>query len=230
MRRYTLISVHPDFVHAYRRFGVLRAAEDKGLAQVDALHLRDFAVDRHGSVDDRPYGGGDGMVMRPEPLAAALAAAQGHGERPVVLLTSPQGQRWDQAAAELYARSERPLVIVCGRFGGLDQRFIDRYVDAEWSLGDYVLAGGELPALAMVESILRLVPGVLGDNESAARDSFGAGFDGALEHPLYTRPPVWEGLAVPEVLLSGDHRKIEAWKREQSAHVTARKRPDLRQK
>ena len=132
MRRYTLITVHPDIVQAYRRFGVLRAAEEKNLAHVEALHLRDFAVDRHGSVDDRPYGGGDGMVLRPEPLAAALAAASCDAERPLILLTSPQGRRWDQAAAEHYAAIQQPLVIVCGRFGGIDQRFIDRYVDAEW--------------------------------------------------------------------------------------------------
>lgn len=228
MRRYTLITVHPDFVHAYRRFGVLRAAEEKGLARVEALHLRDYAVDRHGSVDDHPYGGGDGMVLRPEPLAAAVAAARGDdGEAPLVWLTSPQGKRWTQRDAERHAALERPVLIVCGRFGGVDQRFVDRLVDEEWSLGDYVLAGGELPGLAMVESMLRLVPGVLGDRESAEKDSFGASFGGGLEHPLYTRPPVWEGMGVPEVLMSGDHKKIEAWKREQALVVTRRKRPDL---
>lgn len=228
MRHYTIITIHPDFVNAYRRFGVLRAAEDKGLASISALHLRDYAVDRHASVDDRPYGGGDGMVLRPEPLAAALeAAARQCTGRARVLLTSPQGQRWSQKAAAQFAQSEQPVVIICGRFGGVDQRLIDRHVDEEWSLGDFVLAGGELPALAMLESILRLLPGVLGDQESAVRDSFGDVFAGGLEHPLYTRPPIWEGLAVPEVLLSGDHRRIEEWKREQAQSMTRRKRPDL---
>lgn len=228
MRQFSLITIHPDFVDAYRRFGVLRSAEEQGLARVRAVHLRDFAVDRHASVDDRPYGGGDGMVLRPEPLAAAIQAAAAESSvKPRVLLTSPQGRAWDQSAALQLAGSEQPLVIICGRFGGVDQRLIDRYVDEEWSLGDFVLAGGELPALAMVESILRLIPGVLGDRESAARDSFGEVFAGGLEHPLYTRPPVWEGLAVPEVLLSGDHRRIEAWKHEQAQAITKRKRPDL---
>ena len=201
MRQFSLITIHPDFVDAYRRFGVLRSAEEQGLARVRAVHLRDFAVDRHASVDDRRYGGGEGMVLRPEPLAAAIHAAAAESlVKPRVLLTSPQGRAWEQSAAEQFASCEQPLVIICGRFGGVDQRLIDRYVDEEWSLGDFVLAGGELPALAMVESILRLIPGVLGDRESAACDSFGEVFAGGLEHPLYTRPPVWEGLAASALL------------------------------
>lgn len=228
MRHYSLITIHPDFIEAYRRFGVLRAADERGVACVHALNLRDYAVDRHASVDDRPYGGGDGMVLRPEPLAAAIQAATAFSPiKPRVLLTSPQGKRWSQKAAAQFAGSEQPLVIICGRFGGVDQRLIDRYVDDEWSMGDFVLAGGELPALAMIESILRLLPGVLGDQESAANDSFSEAFAGGLEHPLYTRPAVWEGVSVPDVLLSGDHRRIEAWKREQADLMTRCKRPDL---
>ena len=220
----TIITVHPDLVEAYSQFGVFRAARDKKLAQISGLHLRDFAVDKHRSVDDRPFGGGDGMVMRPEPLSDALKSLP---EKPYVLLTSPAGKPWTQADAGRLAMFGRPLAIVCGRFGGIDQRFIDRYVDEQFSIGDVVLSGGELPALIMTDSMVRLIPGVLGHAESAQRDSFTPAFGGGLEHPLYTRPPEFEGMRVPDVLMSGDHEKIAAWQQDESRRVTAVRRPDL---
>lgn len=224
VRRFSVITIHPGFITAYGQFGALRAAHAKGLAQIDAVDLRDFAVDRHGSIDAHPYGGGEGMVLRPEPLAAAIDALP---ERPLTILTSPAGRHWQQRDAEKYALATRPLAFVCGRFAGVDQRFIDTYVDAEYSCGDVILAGGELPALMMIESILRLLPGVLGSEDSAATDSFAAGCQGGLEYPLYTRPPEFRGLKVPEVLLSGDHARVEAWRQEQGQERTRQRRPDL---
>lgn len=226
-RRIHIVTVHPRLIEAYGPFGVFNAARSKGLAEVLPIDLRDHAVDKHGSVDDAPYGGGDGMVLRPEPLAAALAVATADGPKPTVILTSPGGKRWTHAEAERHARGTAPLVLVCGRFAGVDQRFIDAYVDEEYSVGDFVLAGGELPALMMVESILRFVPGVLGHQDSAALDSFGAALGGGLEHPLYTRPLEFEGARVPDVLLSGDHAKIAAWRRAAAEARTRAQRPDL---
>src|SRR5690606_4368897 len=183
-RSFTFITIHPDFVEAYRRFGVMRSAEEKQLAAVRVVNLRDFAVDKHGTVDDMPYGGGDGMVMRPEPLAAAVDGVRASEPKVRVILTSPAGKLWQQKDACDFAASNESFVFVCGRFAGVDQRFIDRYVDDEYSLGEFVLSGGELPALAMADSILRFVPGVLGHEQSASQDSFAEGFGGGLEHPL----------------------------------------------
>lgn len=224
MRDLYVLTVHPRFVEAYKTFGVVRAAREKGVADLKAIDLRDYAVDKHGSVDDSPYGGGDGMVMRPEPLAAAVDAFP---VKPRVLLTSPAGKPWTQAEARRLADDSGPLLIVAGRFAGVDQRFIDQYVDDEFSAGDFVLAGGELPALMMIDSMLRLLPGVLGHQDSANMDSFAPGFDGGLEHPLYTRPPEFRGVGVPPVLLSGDHEAIAEWRREESHRRTKERRPDL---
>jgi tRNA (guanine37-N1)-methyltransferase len=219
-----VLTVHPEFIRAYSSFGALRAAQTKGLARIDPIALRDYAVDRHGSIDDHPYGGGDGMVLRPEPLAAAINALP---TRPTIILTSPIGKRWTQQDAQLLAASERPLAFVCGRFAGVDQRFIDTYVDAEYSCGDVILTGGELPALMMIDSIVRLLPGALGNPKSAVDDSFSPGCSGGLEHALYTRPPVFEGKTVPEVLLSGDHDAIASWRKRDALERTRRYRPDL---
>lgn len=224
MRPFAIVTIHPDVVHSYLRIGALRAAIDGGLAAVTVVNLRDFAVDKHASIDDAPYGGGDGMVMRPEPLAQALHSLPTRGR---VLLTSPQGKIWNQRAAERFAASDEPITWIAGRFAGVDQRFVDHYVDEEWSIGDTILAGGELPALMMLESLLRLVPGVLGHKDSAATDSFGPVFAGGLEHPLYTRPAVFEGVPVPDVLLSGDHARIAHWRHHESQRRTAERRPDL---
>ncbi len=210
MRNLSFVTIHPDFIHGYFTFGVFRAAADRGLAQLDVINLRNYAVDHHGSIDDRPYGGGDSMVMRPEPLRDALAKLPANAR---VILPSPAGALWTQAVACELAVETRPLVFLCPRFAGVDQRFIDRYVDDSFSMGPFIVAGGELPALMMADSLLRLVPGVLGNPESARRDSFSGDLEGMLEHPVFTRPQEFEGQAVPSVLLSGDHAAIEAWRR-----------------
>ena len=230
MRAFHFITVHPKIIEAYRQFGVLKAAETAGLAEIKATDLRDFAADKHGSVDAAPYGGGDGMVMRADCLANALTEIRKSfhfGIKGKVIFTSPSGKAWTQTDAEKFAALDEPVVFICGRFAGVDQRFIDSEVDAEYSVGDVVLAGGELPTLMMAESILRLVPGVLGHERSATDDSFGAGLDGLLEYPSYTRPPEWNGLKVPDVLMSGNHEAITRWRREESIKKTKKLRPDL---
>lgn len=224
------VTIHPGVIESYREFGVIKSAESQGFADVLSIDLRDFAADKHGSVDDAPYGGGDGMIMRPDCLGEALDFIHQKklsGEKPIVIYTSPAGRPWTQTAAQNLAVSRSPLVFICGRFGGVDQRFIDQCVDQQFSIGDVVLAGGELPALMMSESILRLVPGVLGHDQSANDDSFGPGMAGRLEYPSYTRPSDWRGQKVPEVLLSGNHEAIRNWRKNQSILITKKMRPDL---
>lgn len=230
MRPIALITIHPKIIEAYRQFGVLKSAEVAGLASIAAVDLRDFAADKHGSVDAPPYGGGDGMVMRVDCLSRAVDSVVSgfQGERnPRVIYTSPAGRPWTQAEAAKLASEDAPLIFVCGRFAGVDQRFIDTYVDLEFSVGDVVLAGGELPSLMMLESILRLVPGVLGHERSATDDSFAAGLEGLLEYPLFTRPLEWRGVGVPDVLTSGNHEAIATWRRNESMAKTRSLRPDL---
>lgn len=221
MRQIRFISLHPDFIAHYFNFGIFASARDH--VHLSTIQLRDFAVDHRGSVDDRPFGGGDSMVIRPEPIRDALATIP--KPRRVILL-SPAGQRWTQSRAQqLAADPDLHLVLICGRFAGVDQRAIDLYVDEEWSLGDFVLSGGELPALAMIDSILRWIPGVIGD--SAQNDSFAEGCEGLLEAPLYTRPPVFEGREVPKELLSGHHQRVADFRRQESLKLTQSRRPDL---
>ena len=224
MRELGIATIHPEFISAYASFGVFRSATDRGLARLKVINIRDHAVDRHGSVDDRPYGGGDSMVMRPEPLKACV---EGFAPSARVILTSPHGARFTHADAVRLASSTEPLLFICGRFAGVDQRFIDRYVDEEISFGDFIVSGGELPVLMIVDALLRQIPGVLGNAASAPNDSFAAGFDGGLEHPLYTRPPEFDGAKVPDVLMSGDHAAIAAWRRREAQRLTRRHRPDL---
>lgn len=223
MRQIAFISVHPAFIEAYARFGVFRSAAQKGL-KIHAINLREFAVDQHGSVDEAPFGGGDGMVLRPEPLARAIESLPFSGK---VILTSPSGRSWTQSDANSYAAGEENLIFIAGRFAGVDQRFIDLYVDDEISIGDFVVSGGELPCLLLADSILRQVSGVLGNSLSAHCDSFAAGMSGLLEYPLYTRPLEFQEQKVPSVLLSGDHKKIEAWRQEEALSRTRLRRPDL---
>lgn len=220
-----LISIHPKFIDSYKEFGVFKSAIEKNLATIECINLRNFAVDKHGSIDSRPYGGGDGMVMRPEPLAAAVSSIK--EENPYVIMTSPRGKTWKEADAHRLLKLNRPLVFVCGRFAGVDERFITQYVDEEISVGDFIVSGGELPALLILDSILRHIPGALGHEESAQIDSFGERLEGQLEFPLYTKPLEFEGLAVPEVLLSGHHQVIEDWRKKQSGLTTQKFRPDL---
>lgn len=227
-RHFSFITVHPKIVEAYGAFGVLRSAAQASLAEIAAIDLRNYAVDKHASIDASPYGGGDGMILRPEPLRDAVQAEQARIGQAKVIFTAPGAKLWTHADAEHHARSGENFIFVCGRFGGVDERFIRRYVDYQYSLGDFVCSGGELPSLLMLDSILRFVPGVLGHGESAQNDSFGTGCDGGLEFPQYTRPPVFEGEAVPAVLTSGDHAKIASWRRAAAQEKTARLRPDLR--
>ena len=224
--RIDVLTIFPGLFGPFLEESILGSAVRRGLLSVAVHDLRDWTRDRHRTVDDAPYGGGPGMVMKPEPLVAAieaLAGAKGAARKAKVVLLSPQGDRLEQARLASLAR-EQHLVLVCGRYEGVDQRAIDLAVDSELSIGDYVLAGGELPALVLIEGIARLLPGVVGNPESLAAESFEAGL---LEGPHYTRPPVFGGLAVPEVLRSGDHAAVARWRAERARERTRARRPDL---
>jgi len=222
--RIQVVTLFPELVEALRLGGVTARALERGLLDVRCWNPRDFARDRHRTVDDRPYGGGPGMVMRVEPLRSAIRAAKAAaGEGARVIYLSPQGRRLDQAGLrELAARPG--LVLVAGRYEGVDERLVEEMVDEEWSIGDYVLSGGELAAMVIIDGVARLLPGALGHEGSAEADSFS---EGLLDHPHYTRPEVIDGRAVPEVLLSGDHAAIARWRRKQSLGRTWARRPDL---
>lgn len=221
---FEVVTLFPELVRHALGFGVVGRALQRGLAVVGTVDPRDFTTDPHRTVDDRPYGGGPGMVMKPEPLAAAIAAARARAPAgaPVVYL-SAQGRRFDQRAARGLAASAG-AVLVAGRYEGVDQRVLDVAVDEEWSIGDYVLSGGELPALVVIDAAVRLLPGALGDDASAQQESFA---DGLLDWPHYTRPESWEGRRVPAVLAGGDHAKIARWRLKQALGRTWRQRPDL---
>ena len=229
--RFDVVTLFPDMFAMVRDLGVTGRAHGQGLWSLHAWNPRDFTHDVHRTVDDRPYGGGPGMVMMAAPLEAAVAAAQaaraqqGLGAAPVILL-SPTGRRYDQQAAGDMAAGDG-AIFICGRYEGVDQRFIERCVTLELSLGDFVLSGGELAALAMIDAAVRLLPGVLNDGNSALQDSFNPALDGLLDSPHYTRPETYEGEQVPAQLLSGHHAHIARWRREQSLTLTARRRPDL---
>lgn len=230
--RFDVVTLFPPIFSAVSEQGVTGRAHALGRWQLNAWNPRDFTHDVHRTVDDRPYGGGPGMVMRVDPLEKAVQAAQDSraaqapdAAAPVILL-SPQGRRFDQARAETLAAGPG-AILVCGRYEGIDQRFIDRWVTEEISLGDFVLSGGEIAALAIVDAAVRLLPGVLNDDLSAVQDSFNTELSGLLDCPHYTRPEVHAGQTVPDVLLSGHHANIVRWRRRQSLQATARKRPDL---
>ncbi len=228
--RFDVITLFPELFAPHLTQGVTRRAFESGLVDVKLWPLRDFAEDNYRRVDDRPYGGGPGMVMLAEPLERALAAVRASraAEAPLVHF-SPTGERMDHALVERFA-SGPGAVLLCGRYEGIDQRFLDRHVEIELSLGDFVLSGGELPALALLDAVARLQPGVLGDAQSHVQDSF---VDGLLDCPHYSRPEILPGPsgaeAVPAVLLSGHHADIASWRRERSLELTARRRPDLLQ-
>jgi tRNA (guanine37-N1)-methyltransferase len=218
-----ILTLFPRMVAAPLEESILGKARDKGLLRVQVTDIRDYAEGKHRVTDDVPYGGGAGMVMKPEPLVAAIEAAKQRDPAAWVVLMSPQGRRFDQRAAQELLQREK-LILVCGRYEGVDERVLS-FVDEELSLGDFVLTGGELAALAVIDAVARLVPGVLGNAESAIQESFNG--EGLLEGPQYTRPPDFRGLKVPEVLLSGDHAKIAAWRREKALSRTRERRPDL---
>jgi tRNA (guanine37-N1)-methyltransferase len=217
-----LVTVFPEMLGLVRDYGVTGRAARDGRVELTAVDPRDYTLDRHRSVDDRPYGGGPGMVMRPEPLAAAIDAARARVAGPVIFL-SPQGRRLDDAWARELAQGPG-MILIAGRYEGVDERLIESRVDAELSIGDFVVSGGELPALMVIDAVTRLLPGVLGHTASAEQDSFA---EGLLDCPHYTRPEEFEGARVPEVLLSGDHGAIERWRRQQALLRTSRRRPDL---
>lgn len=222
--RVEVLTLFPELVEQVVQAGIPRIAVEKGSLQVAARQLRDFSDNRWKRVDERPFGGGPGMVVQPEPLAQAVAAAKvACGAEAPVLLMSPQGERFDQRWAERLALVPN-WIVICGRYEGVDQRFIETTVDAEVSLGDFVLSGGELAAMAMIDATARLLPGVLGDADSALEDSFSTGH---LDHPHYTRPVNWRGKPVPDVLLSGDHKAISEWRLANALGQTWLKRPDL---
>ena len=221
---FAILTLFPEALEPYTRSSILGIAGDKGLVQVRLVDFRDFTRDRHRTVDDRPYGGGPGMVLKPEPIIDCVEwLEREHGSFRKVLLT-PSGKRFDHAVAEDLAGEERVLLL-CGRYEGFDERVRSALEWEELSLGDFVLSGGELPALAITEAVTRLVPGALGNAASAQQDSFANG--NGLEYPQYTRPPIFRGEEVPPILLSGDHARIAAWRARESERRTAHRRPDL---
>ena len=219
--RIDILTILPGLLHGYLQEGMIGRAIRERRLKVNLVNIRDFSRDKHRKTDDAPYGGGPGLVMSPEPLAAAVSSLP--KPRRKVILMSAQGTPFCAEKARHLAKQHH-LALVCGRYEGLDQRFIDHYVDEEISIGDYVLTGGELAALVVMDAVARFVPGVLGNEASAESESFS---EGLLEYPQYTRPLEFEGEKVPEVLLGGNHAAIDAWRREQAQRITRHRRPDL---
>jgi tRNA (guanine37-N1)-methyltransferase len=257
--RFEIVTVFPGFFAGIFEHGIVRRAQSEGLVTIGIQDLRNFTHDRHRTVDDRPFGGGEGMVLKPEPLAEALASLgvrpkpereltsnavfNGHDEASRVILLSAQGRPFTQTLARELVRVDR-IILLCGRYEGVDERINELYCDVELSIGDYVLSGGELAAAVVADAIMRLIPGVLGNQASSEFESFGRideeiaanaegvprsqhGSGGLLDYPHYTRPAEFGGLRAPEVLLSGDHREIRRWRREQQLRKTLKNRPDL---
>ena len=227
--RFHVLTLFPEMIRQGMEASIMGRAQKAGLVQVEAVNIRDYAFNKHSSVDDYPYGGGAGMLMQAEPVYQAYRAVAGEGERerPLqVVYLSPQGRTLTQQMARELAQEEE-LVLLCGHYEGIDQRVLDEIVTQEISIGDYVLTGGELPALVLMDAVARLLPGVLHNGDSTESESFEAQL---LEYPQYSRPEEWHGKRVPEVLLSGHHARIEAWRREQSLLRTLQQRPDLLEK
>ena len=220
--RIDVVTLFPDMIGDCCGYGIPRIAVEKGLLEVGTWNPRDYSTNKHRNVDDRPYGGGPGMVMQVQPVADAITAARQYGGGPVIYL-SPQGRRLDQAAVRRFAGLPH-MILLAGRYEGIDERLIQQHVDQEWSIGDYVLSGGEPAALVWIDAVARLLPGALGDDESAELDSF---MDGLLDYPHYSRPEVVNGLSVPAELMSGNHAEIERWRMKQSLGRTWQRRPDL---
>jgi tRNA (guanine37-N1)-methyltransferase len=221
--RFDIFTLFPEVCEPYLQTSILQKARQRGLVEINLYNIRDWTSDRHHVTDDEPYGGGGGMVMKPEPIFAAVEGVLGSPLACPLILLTPQGRLFNQAAAQELAQQPR-LALLCGRYEGVDERVRQHLVSDEVSIGDYVLTGGELPALVLVDAIARNLPGVLGDPEGAWDDSHAMGL---LEYPHYTRPPEFRGWHVPEVLLSGDHARIARWRREQALLRTQQRRPDL---
>jgi tRNA (guanine37-N1)-methyltransferase len=229
MLRVDIVTIFPDYFREAFDYGIVRRARATALVNIQAHDLRAWTTDKHHVVDDRPFGGGDGMVLKPEPIFAAVESLTGARRRESVptgkrvVLLSPQGRSFTQAIAAEFALSEQ-LILICGRYEGVDERVVEALVTDEISIGDYVLSGGEPAALVVVDAIVRLLPGALGSATSATNESFS---DGLLDCPQYTRPPEFEGMRPPDVLLNGNHAEIARWRREASMDKTKRNRPDL---
>ncbi len=221
--RIDVVTIFPEMVEQALGFSIMERARASGVVEFGVSNPRDWALDRHRMVDDAPYGGGAGMVMKPEPLVACVEALVGENAGVPVILMTPQGVPFSQRGAERLSRHER-LVIVCGHYEGVDERVRETVITEEISVGDYVLTGGELPALVVIDAVVRLLPGAVGNEQSPACDSFA---DGLLEHPHYTRPQEFRGLLVPQVLSRGHHEEVRRWRRQLSLLRTYRRRPDL---
>jgi len=232
MLRIDIVTIFPDYFREAFDYGIIRRARAAGLVSIQPHDLRSWTADKHHVVDDRPFGGGDGMVLKPEPIFAAVESLTGAKRREQmpagkrVVLLSPQGRSFNQSLAAEFAASEQ-LVLICGRYEGVDERVADALVTDEVSIGDYILSGGEPAALAVIDATVRLLPGALGSETSAVNESFA---DDLLDFPHYTRPPNFEGMNVPEVLMTGNHAEIERWRREAAKEKTKRNRPDLLKK
>jgi tRNA (guanine37-N1)-methyltransferase len=221
--KFDILTLFPGMFEGPLSESIISRALEDGLIEISLHDIREFAVDRHKTVDDSPYGGGPGMVMKVEPLAACIESVRMDRPKARVIMTTPRGRRLDQALVRELAKEEE-LLIICGRYEGVDERVCELFVDDEISLGDFVMTGGELAAMAIVDAVSRMVPGVLGCGDSAASDSFS---DGLLEYPQYTRPAEFRGIAAPEMLLSGNHREIARWRRHKALERTRKARPDL---
>ena len=226
MIRFDILSIFPEMFASPFDSSIIKKALEKGLIEVHLHNIRDYAPDKHRVTDDAPYGGGGGMVMKVEPVDRALASLMPAGDNVLVVLLTPQGEKLNQKIAEEISSYSR-IVLICGHYEGVDERVRQYLVDREVSLGDFVMTGGELSAMVVIDTVSRLIPGVLGNYESASSDSFSTGL---LEHPHYTRPADYRGWRVPEVLLSGNHREIQEWRRRESLRRTLIRRPDLLEK
>ena len=218
-----VLTLFPDILTAYLNESILKRAREKKLLDVRLVNIRDFTSDVHRTVDDYPFGGGAGMVFKPEPIFRAMDHLNEDGEARKVILLSPQGAPFDQGKAESFSRETKRLTFICGRYEGIDER-VKNLVDEEVSIGDYVMTGGELAALVIIDAVTRLVPGAVGDEKSVEDESFSSGL---LEYPQYTRPREFRGMKVPDVLLSGNHEEIRQWRRKQALRTTMKVRPDL---
>jgi tRNA (guanine37-N1)-methyltransferase len=218
-----VLTIFPEMIEFYTKYGVIGKALSKGLVHVKVYNLRDFTTDKHKKIDDYPYGGGAGMVMQIEPFHNAIKYIKSDGQPRKVILLSPQGIKFTQKVAQEFLEKGAILLLICGRYEGIDER-IKAFIDEEISIGDYVLSGGELPALVIIDTLLRLIPGVLGDELSAKEDSFMNGF---LDYPQYTRPEEFEGIKVPDILLTGNHKKIAYWKKKETIRQTLKRKPEL---
>ncbi len=219
-----IITIFPGIFQAYLSEGILKRAIHKGLIEARVHNLRDYTKDRHRTVDDYPYGGGSGMVMKPEPFFTAVETLYPDASTRRVIILSPAGKTFNQYMAAELSEEGRRLIFLCGRYEAIDERVRTALADDELSIGDYVLTGGELPALVIIDAVSRLIPGVLGDEYSAEEESFSWGI---LDYPNYTRPPVYRGLSVPEILLSGNHKDIKRWRRKEALRRTLQRRPEL---